>query len=71
MKVYVSFNKEHPTEVNGNRFDEDTLASIECKSNLNGRDIAYGLFGSFSNIYIEQDLKQILHHFPKGIKPAN
>lgn len=72
MKIYITFGQVHTHRVNGITFDRDVVAEIECDNHEHGRDIAFELFdGEFMTSYDEEQIKENLHYFPRGIMRAN
>jgi hypothetical protein len=67
MKIYITFGQSHKHTVNGILFDHNTIASIECKTHSDGRDIAFQLFGEKFCTSYENEIFESLHLFPKGI----
>lgn len=68
MKIYISFGQSHRHEINGEVFDKDCLAEIECDSHSQGRETAFENFGAeFFTSYESMELGGILRHFHRGV----
>lgn len=69
IKTYVTFGQVHVHSVNGKTFDKDCIACIEAPTAEAGRDDAFKIFdGVFGTTYWdEQQVKDMLHLFPRGI----
>lgn len=70
---YVTFGQIHAHRVNGETFDRDCVASIECKNAAEGEALANQLFGlQYCFLYHEAEFNwESLIHFPRGIIKAN
>lgn len=72
MKIYVTFGQIHAHRVNGHTFDKDSVAAIKCEDRDHGRRVAFELFGDkFMTDYLEEEIKSIMHYFPRGMLEAN
>ncbi len=73
MKLYITFGQDHTHRANNQTFDKDSVAEIECESWVNGRNIAFDLFGDkFATSYDEDQItERFMSHFPRGILKAN
>lgn len=68
MSIYITFGQEHRHTVNGEVFDKDCVAEIECGSYEHGRERAFELFGpKFATSYSGAEVHGVMHHFPRGI----
>lgn len=61
-KTYVTFGETHNHEIRGVKFGQNTIAVIECKDALDGRNQAFQLFGDqFAFEYHEYDFEEVYH----------
>jgi len=73
MKTYVTFGQAHAHRINGQTFDKDSVAVIECSNAEEGRKLAFEFFGDkFCFEYHENrfDFKS-MEYFPRGLIKAN
>ncbi len=72
-QTFVTFGFEHAHRANGETFDKDCIAVIECDDSLHGRKLAFELFGpKFAFEYHEGEFDQdCMRHFPRGYIKAN
>jgi hypothetical protein len=67
MKIYITFGQCHRHTVNGIYFDHNTVASIECGTHSEGRDIAFSIFGEKFCTSYENEIFESLNYYPNGI----
>lgn len=68
MKLYVTFGQIHEHCVANKFFDANCVAEIDCEDYADGRAKAFDAFGSqFAFSYLEDQIKDSLHLFPRGI----
>jgi hypothetical protein len=69
MKTYVTFGQIHTHNVHGKLFDKNCIAVIEKPTIEEGRQAAFEFFGNkFCFTYTdEEQVKKILHYFPRGL----
>lgn len=70
MKLYITFGQAHAHRVNGNTFDCNSVAAINCQDEREGRSLAYEYFdkGKFAFSYTKcPDLK----YFRRGVIEVN
>lgn len=69
MRVFVTFGQVHLHVINGQVFDKDCIAVIDCEDHAEGRAKAFELFGrKFCVTYGEEfDMHKILDRFPRGL----
>lgn len=65
-KVYITFGQVHAHRVNGKTFDKDCVALIEADDEMQGREIAFSLFGDkFCFSYFNK--LPPMEYFPRGV----
>ncbi len=67
MEIYISFGQVHVHKVNGKTFDKDCLALIKAQTELEGRNMAFKVFGAswFTSYTTKPDMK----FFRRGVIP--
>jgi hypothetical protein len=69
-KTYVTFGQVHRHEIAGEVFDKDCVAVLVHPDDVNGRDLAFDLFGrKFCFEYSEDEfLRSVrMDYFPRGL----
>ena len=68
-KTYITFGQSHVHSVKGKTFDKDCVACITHDEKVNGRDIAFQLFGKeWSRSFREGERKlPYMRCFPRGV----
>lgn len=69
MNCILTFGQAHAHEINGRKFDKDTVARITAADYYDCREIAFDTFGKrWCFIYEEKDFdKEDLHYYKNGI----
>jgi len=67
-KTYVTFGQSHAHAHNGNTFDKDCVAVIDCNDANDGRNKAFEYFDSkFCFSYFEKEFHHDdMKYFPRG-----
>jgi hypothetical protein len=76
MRTFVTFGQAHRHEINGEIFDKDCVAVIDCDGPDDGRKKAFEIFGrKFCFEYFDSEVDRIdMEYFPRGfieIPPTN
>lgn len=66
MEIYITFGQIHRHEIDGQVFDKDCVAIIECNDYEHGRKIAFDAFGDKYCFSYETFERQKLKYFPRG-----
>ena len=67
--IYITFGQEHAHSVNGKTFDKNCVATIECLSEIEGRDKAFKYFGpKWCFSYFDKQFdKNMMSFYPRGL----
>ena len=72
-KTYVTFGQVHVHSVNGQTFDKNCVAVINCANATEGRERAFEYFSNkFCFTYHEEEFtSEKLSYFPRGLIEVN
>jgi len=67
-KTYITFGQTHAHSIGGKTFDKDCVAVINCHSSIEGRNLAFEIFGGkFCMEYHENEFNQAdMAYYPRG-----
>ena len=68
MKVFVTFTDKHKHTINGQLFDQDTIAVIECTSSGKGREKAFDIFGCAFFLCFDDSVFNVSKHNHKTFR---
>jgi len=65
MIIYTTFGQVHEHVINGQTFDRNCVAEVECESRAHGRLIAFACFGP--KFFTTTEKLPDMSFFPRGI----
>ena len=69
--IYITFGQTHTHSHNGITLDKNCVGAIHCKSESEGRKLAFEWFGDkFGTTYTKID-NDFMNYFPRGIIELN
>lgn len=72
MKFFISFGQVHAHVIEGRTYDKDSLMLVEAPGKIVARiGVTQITGGKWSSLYQEEELGDVLHHFPRGVINAD